>query len=261
MNPTPEKATIGVTTKGAAGLLGGVQLYIARQASSGPRYCLEQLLFLLVGWIPTIVGIGLRAFCYRLIIRMTGVAAIEPNVRLRFADHIRLGRNVYLDQGVYLHACPQGITIGENTFIMHGAVLHVYNFRALPHAFIRIGRDSLIGELNVLRGQGGITIGDRVYTAPLVQLLAVNHVYQDPNRPMIEQGITAEGIVVEDDVWIGAGAIITDGVHIGKGAVVAAGAVVTQNVPAHTVVGGVPARVLKTITGNEATPTDRAIFL
>ncbi|HNU03478.1 MAG TPA: DapH/DapD/GlmU-related protein, partial [Anaerolineae bacterium] len=76
---------------------------------------------------------------------------------------------------------------------------------------------------------------------------AVNHVYDDPTRPMADQGITAQGIVVEDDVWIGAGAIITDGVRVGRGAVVAAGAVVTGDVPPHTVVGGVPARVLKEI--------------
>lgn len=224
-------------------------LYISRQASSPARYVLEQTVLALVGWAPTVVGIGLRAWLYRLILHMDGIAAIENGVRLRFAQHIRLGRNVYLDQGAYLHACPAGITLGDNSFVMHGAVLHVYNFRELPHAFIRIGRNSLIGELNVLRGQGGITIGDRVYTAPLVQLLAVNHVYDDPARPMVDQGITAEGIVIEDDVWIGAGAIVTDGVRVGRGAVVAAGAVVTQDVPPHTVVGGVPARVLKTIDG------------
>jgi len=228
-------------------MIDGLQLYLRRQASSLPRYALEQFLFLLVGWIPTIVGIGLRALVYRLIVRMDGIAAIEPGVRLRFADQIQLGRNVYIDQNVYMHACPQGITVGAETFIMHGAVLHVYNFRDLPHAFIRIGAKSLIGEYNVLRGQGGVTIGDRVYTAPLVQMLAVNHVYDDPRRPMMEQGITAEGITIEDDVWIGAGAIITDGVTIGKGAVVAAGAVVTQDVPPRTVVGGVPARILKEI--------------
>ncbi len=222
-------------------------LYINRQASGLGRYWLEQSLYALIGWVPTIVGIALRLICYRLIMRLEGVVAIENGVRIRFADQIQLGQNVYIDQGVYLHACPKGIAIGENTFIMHGAVLHVYNFRDLPHAFIRIGRDSLIGELNVLRGQGGITIGDRVYTAPLVQLLAVNHLYQDVTRPMIEQGITAEGIVIEDDVWVGAGAIITDGVRIGKGAVVAAGAVVTKDVAAHTVVGGIPARVIKQI--------------
>ena len=131
---------------------------------------------------------------------------------------------------------------------MHGAVLHVYNFRDMPHSGIRIGRDSLIGEYTVIRGQGGVTIGDRVYTSPLVQIVAVNHVFDDPERPFIEQGITAEGIVIEDDVWIGSGAVITDGVRVGKGAVVAAGAVVTKDVAPHTVVGGVPARVLKEIT-------------
>ena len=94
--------------------------------------------------------------------------------------------------------------------------LHVYNFRDLPHAFIRTGQDSLIGELNVLRGQGGIPIGDRVYTSPLVQILAVDHIYSDPARPFVEQGITAEGIVVEDDVWIGGGVVITDGVRLAR---------------------------------------------
>lgn len=242
-------------------ILSGLRLYVTRQATSVGRYMAEQLLFTLVGWIPTVIGIALRALLYRLILQMDGVAAIEAGVRLRFADQIRLGRNVYLDQGCYLHACPQGISIGENTFIMHGAVLHVYNFRALPHAFIRIGRDSLIGELNVLRGQGGITIGDRVYTAPLVQMLAVNHVFDDPSRPMVEQGITAEGIVVEDDVWVGAGAVITDGVHIGKGAVVAAGAVVTRDVPAYTVVGGVPARVLRQIEPGMQSGVGKQIYL
>jgi len=234
----------------AAGAGDGLLLYVRRQAASIPRYVLEQAIFALVAWIPTVIGIGLRALVYRLILRMEGIAAIESGVRLRFASGIHLGQGSYLDQGVYLHACPQGIEIGERTFVMHGSVLHVYNFRDLPHAFIRIGRNSLIGELNVLRGQGGITIGDRVYTAPLVQMLAVNHVFEDPTRPMVEQGITAEGIVVEDDVWIGAGAILTDGVRVGRGAVVAAGAVVTQDVPPHTVVGGVPARVLRTIEGS-----------
>ncbi len=242
-------------------LSSGLRLYIERQASSVGRYLLEQLLYVAVGWIPTVAGIALRALFYRLILRMDGVAAIEAGVRLRFADQIRLGRNVYLDQGCYLHACPQGLTLGENSFVMHGAILHVYNFRSLPHAFIRIGRDSLIGELNVLRGQGGITIGDRVYTAPLVQMLAVNHIFDDPSRPMVEQGITAEGIVVEDDVWIGAGAVITDGVHIGKGAVVAAGAVVTRDVPAGTVVGGVPARVLRQIEPGMQNAAGKQIYL
>jgi acetyltransferase-like isoleucine patch superfamily enzyme len=226
---------------------GSAGLYLQRQADSLGRYVLEQSLQTLAGWMPTLVGIGLRAILYRLMLTMEGWAAIESGVRLRFASHIRLGAGSYLDQGVYIHACPNGVTIGPRTLVMHGSILHVYNFRNLPHAGITIGTDSLIGEMNVIRGQGGVSVGDRVYTSPLVQIIAVNHVFDDPGRPFVEQGITAEGIVIEDDVWIGSGAVITDGVHVGKGAVVAAGAVVTKDVPPHTVAGGVPARVLKEI--------------
>lgn len=226
-----------------------LRLYINRQASTPWRYFLEQILFLLFGWIPTIAGIGIRGIFYRLILHMDGVAAIENGVRLRFADQIHLGNQVYLDQGVYLHACPQGIEIGPETIVMHGAILHVYNFRDIPHSGIKIGSKSLIGEYSVIRGQGGVNIGDRVYTSPFTQIIAVNHIIDDPGRPFIEQGITAEGITIEDDVWLGSGCVVTDGVHIGKGAVVAAGAVVTHDVPAHTIVAGVPARVIRTIDG------------
>ena len=224
-----------------------ILLYLSRQASSIWRYLLEQSLFSLFGWIPTVVGIGLRGIFYRIILHMDGWAAIENGVRLRFADHIYLGPGAYIDQGAYLHACPNGIRIGANTIVMHGAVLHVYNFRDLPHSGITIGKDSLVGEYSVIRGQGGVQIGDRVYTSPFTQIIAVNHVFDDPNRPFVDQGITAEGIVIEDDVWLGAGAVITDGVKVGKGAVVAAGAIVTKDVAPHTVVGGVPARVIRTI--------------
>ena len=230
-------------------MIQSLQLYLSRQASSLGRYIIEQILFLAVGWIPTLVGIAIRGVCYRFILQMDGMAAIEKNVRLRFADHIRLGHGVYLDEQSYLHACPGGIELGDETIVMHGAILHVYNFRDMPHSGIKVGRNSLIGEYSVIRGQGGVEIGDRVYTSPFTQIIAVNHIFDDPKRPFVEQGITAEGIVIEDDVWLGANAVITDGVRVGKGAVVAAGAVVTRDVPPHTVVAGVPARVIKEIDG------------
>jgi acetyltransferase-like isoleucine patch superfamily enzyme len=213
------------------------------------RYLLEQTLQAMIGWVPTLAGIGLRALVYRTMLHIDGWAAIENGVRLRFANYIRLGHSAYLDQGVYIHACPRGVQIGPGTLVMHGAVLHVYNFRDLPNAGIWIGRNSLIGEYTVVRGQGGVTIGDRVYTSPLVQIVAVNHVFDDPSRSFTEQGITAQGISIADDVWIGSGAVVCDGVRIGRGAVVAAGAVVTEDVPAHTVVAGVPARVIRQIDG------------
>ena len=237
-----------------------LSLYLSRQAASLPRYIWEQLILTLFGWVPTVVGIGLRAVAYRLIMPLRGVVAVEKGVRIRFAGNIRLGRGVYLDEGVYLHACPGGIDIGDNTMVMHGSILHVYNFRDLPRAGIKIGRGSLIGEYNVIRGQGGVAIGDRVYTSPLAQIVAVDHLYADPDRPFVEQGITAEGIVVEDDVWIGSGAIVTDGVRIGRGAVVAAGAVVTKDVPAHTLVGGVPARPLRDLRLEPLTAGEKQVF-
>ncbi len=241
-------------------MLSSVRLYLERQASSTGRYLLEQSLFMLFAWIPTLLGIALRGVFYRLILHFEGWAAIENGVRLRFANHIHLGQGAYLDEQVYLHACPQGIRIGANTLVMHGAVLHVYNFRNLPQAGITIGKDSLIGEYTVIRGQGGVTIGDRVYTSPHTQIIAVNHVFNDPERPFCEQGITAQGIAIEDDVWIGSAAVITDGVRVGKGAVVAAGAVVTKDVPAHTVVGGVPAKVIKEIRKDNPAQTESTIY-
>jgi len=236
-----------------------IRLYLDRQASSIFKYFLEQTLYFFLGWIPTIIGVGLRGIFYRLILKMDGVAAIESRVRIRFADRIKLGHGVYIDEGAYLHACPNGIEIGAGSIVMHGAILHVYNFREMKQSGIKIGRDSLIGEYSVIRGQGGVSIGDRVYTSPFTQIIAVNHVFDDPNRPFVEQGITAEGIVIEDDVWLGAGAIITDGVRVGKGAVIAAGAVVTKDVPPHTVVGGVPAKPIKSINGSISNP-DRQIY-
>ncbi len=232
------------------GLFDNLQLYLSRQSTHFGWYLLEQFLYIVFGWIPTPIGMALRSIFYRLIIDMKGISAIENKVRLRFANHIHLGKGVYLDQNTYLHACPNGIQIGDRTIVMHGAILHVYNFRDLPNAGIQIGKDSLVGEYSVIRGQGGVKIGDRVYTSPYTQIIAVNHVFNDPAKPFVEQGITAEGIIIEDDVWLGAGAVITDGVTVGKGAVVAAGAVVTNDVPPHTVVGGVPARKLKDIDGS-----------
>ncbi|MGE0464034.1 MAG: DapH/DapD/GlmU-related protein [Vicinamibacterales bacterium] len=240
--------------------LSQIRLYVRRQASSPGRYVLEQAVLEGLGWIPTVLGIGIRAIAYRLILRMNGAAAVEKGVRIRFASHVTLERGVYLDQGVYLHACPNGIHIGRNTLVMHGSVLHVYNFRDIPHSGIWIGEDSLIGEYNVIRGQGGVRIGSRVFTSPMVQFLAVDHLFDDRARPFVEQGITARGITVQDDVWIGSGAIVTDGVTIGQGAVVAAGSVVTRDVPAHTVVAGAPARPVRDVGDPNRRQADAPVY-
>ena len=226
------------------------KLYISRQASSFGRYIWEQLILTLCGQVPTVVGIGLRAFAYRLIMRLEGIVAIEKDVRVRFADNVQLAKGVYLDEGVYLHACPDGVEIGENTFVMHRAELHVYNFRGLSKAGIKIGSDSLIGEFCVIRGPGGVSIGDRVYLSPAVHIYSSNHEYKDPDVCFIDQGVTTKGVTIEDECWIGAMAVILDGVTIGRRSVVAAGAVVTEDVPPYSLVAGVPAKVIRNLKEN-----------
>lgn len=238
----------------ASGLSGRLRYYIEGQASGVGEYLWQGLWTTLLGNVPGLLGIGLRAVAYRLILHMDGVAAIEGGVRIRNAGNIRLGRGAYLDRGVYVHATPGGVEIGDRTFVMHNTELHVFNFRDLPNAFIKIGRDTFIGESVVIRGQGGVTIGDSVLLAPMVKVLAVNHIYADISRPVIEQGISGRGIVIEDGAWIGAGAAILDGVRVGKGAVVGANAVVTRDVPPHCIAVGVPARVVQEI-GESERPT------
>jgi len=206
-----------------------------------------------------VIGIGIRSLVYHAIMKLGGLVAIENGVRIRFADHIKLAKGVYIDEGVYLHACTGGIVIDRGTLVMHHAELHVYNFRGIPNAGIKIGQDCLIGEFNVIRGQGGVSIGDRVYTSPGTQIIAVNHVFDDPEKHFIDQGITAQGIIIEDDVWLGSNAVVTDGVRIGVGAVVAAGAVVTEDVPPHSIVGGVPARIIKKV-GESQNPDKGEVY-
>jgi acetyltransferase-like isoleucine patch superfamily enzyme len=235
---------VAVELKGS-GLKGQLAFYVRGQAPGLGDYLLQGLLTTLLGWVPGLPGIALRGVLYRLAMHLDGMAAIEPGVRLRHMRNIRLGRGVYLDQGVYLHATPGGISIGDRTTIMHNTELHVFNFRDLPHAFITIGCDSFVGESVIIRGQGGVSIGDSVLIAPGVKILAINHNYTDISRPVIEQGITGRGISIEEGAWIGAGACVLDGVTVGRGAVVGANAVVTRDVPPHTLVAGSPAQVVK----------------
>lgn len=94
---------------------------------------------------------------------------------------------------------------------------------------------------------GPVTIGNHVNLAQGITVSALNHNFSDPSLRIDEQGVSTSPVVIEDDVWIGANAVVTPGVTIGSHSVVAAGAVVTKDVPPHTLVAGVPAKVLKSL--------------
>ena len=231
--------------RGEPDMIRELGFYLKQRSRSPWHYVVGETLQGLLGWMPSLVGIGMRGVLYKLFLKSTGVPAIEDHVRMIRPEDITLGAKVYLDHGVYLHGGLGGIAIGDESWLMSGCRLHVFNFRNIPHAGIRIGRHTFLGEETLMRAQGGITIGDRVLFGPRVQVLAVNHVMSDPDRAIMDQGITAVGIRIEDGAWIGAGAIVLDGVTIGKNACVGAGAVVTSDVPANALAVGAPARVIR----------------
>ena len=107
----------------------------------------------------------------------------------------------------------------------------------------KIGKSVFINFDCVFLDLGGITIEENVLIAPKVSLLSEGH----PISPNERQSLVPGHIHIKKNAWIGAGATILPGVIIGENSVVAAGAVVSKDVPANTVVGGVPAKTLKTI--------------
>jgi acetyltransferase-like isoleucine patch superfamily enzyme len=108
-----------------------------------------------------------------------------------------------------------------------------------------IGDYTRVGLHNTIIGP--VSIGNHVNLAQGITVSALNHNFSDTTKRIDEQGISTSQIIIEDDVWIGANAVILAGVRIGSHSVVAAGAVVTHDVPPNTLVGGVPAKIIKAI--------------
>ncbi len=162
-----------------------------------------------------------------------------------FIGHnIVLGSNTVVESHVLFRAGLKGdkheyIKIGNHCRIWNGAELHSHG------GFIRMGDYCSINPYSIIYGSGGITIGNYVRIATHTVIVASMHVFDRVDMPIKSQGCSARGIVIEDDVWIGAGVSILDGVTIGKGAVVAAGAVVNRDVPPYHVVAGVPGKIVK----------------
>lgn len=127
----------------------------------------------------------------------------------------------------------------------HNSVVESYSCINNAVGDIIIGDYTRIGIHNTIIGP--VTIGSHVNLAQGITVTALNHNFSDTTKRIDEQGISTSPVTIEDDVWVGANAVILPGVTIGRHAVVAAGAVVTSNVPANTIVGGIPARIIKEI--------------
>ncbi|MHA6298726.1 acyltransferase [Devosia sp. CAU 1758] len=146
-----------------------------------------------------------------------------------------------------------------------GAIFHPSAYVAADAAIfttrLELGEHSWIAGHALVRGEasfgahctvnpyamisGKVVCGHGVRIASHVSLIGFNHGFDDPDLPIYRQKHDTRGIIIEDDVWIGANAVVVDGVTIGRGAVIAAGAVVSKDVPPMAIVGGVPAKVLR----------------
>lgn len=174
-----------------------------------------------LGHIPGGLGRWLRSHYFRLRFRLLGPdARIGTGLLVYGAENIRIGREFVCLRNCFLTASGGQIEIGD--------------------------RVSLNADVYVNADIGGrIKIGDHTLIGPGVMMRTTNHITLDMDRPIWQQGSAAGEIIIESDVWIGAGAVLLRNVRVGRGAVVAAGAVVTRDVDPGTIVGGVPAEFIK----------------
>jgi acetyltransferase-like isoleucine patch superfamily enzyme len=155
--------------------------------------------------------------------RGAGSVTLHPSVRIEHSSQIKNS-----DGG--------SVEIGAGSYLERGAFIDSFGGAVVLEKHVGVG------PMSVIYGMGGLTIGSDTQLGPHVVIMAGNHVFTEVGRTVRSQGMRSVGIHIGRDVWIGAHATILDGVRIGDEAVIAAGAVVTKDVLARTVVGGVPAR-------------------
>ncbi len=126
----------------------------------------------------------------------------------------------------------------KHIFVMQGCIFE--NYRQME-----IGNWVFINHHTNFSTPTGMKIGDYVMIGPYCLFASVHHKFDDATKPMLLQKPEIKPIVIEDDVWIGAKVTVLGGVTIGRGAIVAAGAVVTKDVEPYSIVGGVPAKLIR----------------
>ena len=202
-----------------------------------------ELVTLFSTWIPGALGLLLRSKLYPVLLGSTGRGVVFGcNVVLRHPGKLRLKSNIVIDDNGVLDAKGsdnQGIDIGDNVFVGRNTIIYCQN------GDIEIGDNANIGSNCQIFSAKKVQIGKNVLIAAYCYLVGGGHIYEDMDLPIIEQGRTASGIIIGDNVWLGAGVTVLDGVSIGEGTIIAAGAVVTEDMPPFAIAGGIPAKVIK----------------
>lgn len=170
---------------------------------------------------------------------LTKMYALFPrSVRMKLLVHHRTTKG---NKGIVIrYALLKSLAseIGDNVAIMPDVYL-------LHPECLTIGNHVSIHPFCYLECIGGVSIGNDVSIAEGTSIISFEHKYTDLTVPIKNQGIWKKAISIDDDVWIGAKSTILSGMRIEKGAIVAAGAVVTKNVEAFSIVAGVPAKKIK----------------
>lgn len=201
-----------------------------------------ELLTGLLGPMPGAAGFVLRSIAYRYLFNALGKGSvIGSHVTIRSPGRICIGQQVMIDDYAVLDAKGEAsrIELGDQILLGRNTIL------SCNEARIRIGDFVSIGPFCFFASKSHIDIGANVSIGSGTHLMAGSHVSSDPDTAVIHQARISQGIVVEDNVWIGSGAKILDGVTIERNSIVGAGAVVSQDVPPYTTVLGNPARIVQ----------------
>lgn len=160
--------------------------------------------------------------------------------KIKWGKFLRLGNQVYISG-----LSKNGIHFGNNVSI--GAFSRVVVSTSLNNIGdkIVIGNNVGIGEFAYLGGAGGLEIGDECIVGQYLSCHPENHNHQDTLISIRHQGVSRKGIKIEKNCWIGSKVTILDGVEIGAGCIIGAGSVVTKSFPKNSIIGGVPAKLLK----------------
>ncbi len=165
--------------------------------------------------------------------------------KMKWGKFLRLGNDVYVSA-----LAKQGIEFGDNVSIgAFSRIIVSTSFNDIGEK-IKIGNNVGIGEFAYLGGSGGLEIGDECIVGQYLSCHPENHNYQNIEMPIRHQGVSRKGIKIGKNCWIGSKVTILDGVEIGDGCILAAGSVITKSFPENSIIGGIPAKILKTRTHN-----------
>jgi acetyltransferase-like isoleucine patch superfamily enzyme len=189
----------------------------------------------------------LRGILLKITLRESkGLLFVGSRCKIIFRKRISLGKSITIGDNVEINALSKsGVVIGNNVSILKNTIIECTGvIRNIGEGLI-IGDNVGIAQNCFIQVRGKVIIGNNVIFGPNVSIFSENHNFSDPDLPVSIQGETRKGVTIEEGVWIGTRSIILDGVTIGKNSIVAAGSVVNKDVPPYSIVGGVPAKVIK----------------